>query len=182
VPSIAHSLSARDSDAATDPSRNRFHDRGFLNPAAEYSTDRIGDARRICYHPSLTVRAHQFLPGGVMVIEQEMIGPIAVLNLKGPMTAGDDEGRLRDKIRSLVQQGTRRIALDLGGVSYMDSAGLGELMAVHTTVNRGAGQIRVFNITNRVSDLLNITRLWTVLDAFDSKDAALKSLASPSSE
>lgn len=117
-----------------------------------------------------------------MVIEQEMIGPIAVLNLKGPMTAGDDVGRLRDKIRSLVQQGTRRIALDLGGVSYMDSAGLGELMAVHTTVNRGAGQIRVFNITNRVSDLLNITRLWTVLDAFDSKDAALKSLASPSSE
>jgi len=111
-----------------------------------------------------------------MVIEQEMIGPVAVLSLQGAMTAGDTEGRLRDSVRNLVQQGTRRFALDMSGVPHMDSAGLGELMSVHTTVNRGGGQIRVFNITKRVSNLLDMTRLWMVLDAFDSKDAALKSL------
>src|SRR5262245_62111149 len=106
-----------------------------MPPAAD------GSGRVDRAHEFVTIRGSRSdrisLSGGVMVIEQEMIGPIAVLNLKGPMTAGDDEGQLRDRIRSLVQQGTRRIALDLGGVSYMDSAGLGELMAVHTTVNRG---------------------------------------------
>lgn len=112
-----------------------------------------------------------------MVITQEMVGPIALLSLSGAMTAGDEEGALKEKIRSLVEQGTRRIAMDLGGVSYMDSAGLGELVSVHTTFTRGGGQIRVFNITTRVADLLSLTRLWAVLDAFDSKDAALQSLA-----
>ena len=114
-----------------------------------------------------------------MVIELEMVGQIAVLNLNGTLTLGDGEGLLKDKVRSLIQQGNRRIALDLGGLSYLDSAGLGELVSVHTTVTRGGGQIRVFNITKRVNDLLVITKLLMALDAFDSKEEALKSLTNP---
>ena len=114
-----------------------------------------------------------------MVIELEMVGQIAVLKLNGTLTLSDGEGLLKDKIRSLIQQGNRRIALDLGGLSYLDSAGLGELVSVHTTVTRGGGQIRVFNITKRVNDLLAITKLLMALDAFDSKEEALKSLTNP---
>ena len=111
-----------------------------------------------------------------MVIEQEMVGQVAVVKLNGTLTLGDGDGLLKDKIRSLVEQGTRRIALDLGGLSYMDSAGLGELVSVHTSVTRGGGQIRVFNMTKRINDLLSITKLLMVFDAFDSKEEALKSL------
>ena len=114
-----------------------------------------------------------------MVIEQETVGQIVVLKLNGTLTLGDGEGLLRDKVRHLIQQGNRRIALDLGGLSYLDSAGLGELVSVHTTVTRGGGQIRVFNITRRVSDLLAITKLLMVFDVFDSKEEALKSLTNP---
>lgn len=110
-----------------------------------------------------------------MVIEQRVVGGVAVLDLKGKLALGDGDGLLKDKVHSLVFQGLKEIALNLGGLSYMDSAGLGEMISVHSTATRAGGHIKVFNLTKRVSDLLTITKVLTVFDVFDSEQEALKS-------
>ncbi len=98
--------------------------------------------------------------------------------MSGAFRLGEGDGTLKDKVHSLVFQGHKQIALDLGGLSYMDSAGLGELVSVHATVTRAGGQIKIFNLTKRVSDLLSITKLLMVFDVYDSKDETLKSFGS----
>ena len=110
-----------------------------------------------------------------MVIEQRMVGGVAVLDLKGKFATGDGDGLLKDKVNSLVHQGVKEIALNLGGLSYMDSAGLGELISAHSTTTRSGGRIKIFNLTKRVSELLVITKVLTVFDVFDTEQEALKS-------
>lgn len=110
-----------------------------------------------------------------MVIEQRVVGGVTVLDLSGKLALGDGDGLLRDKVNSLVFQGSKAIALNLGALSYMDSAGLGELISVHSTATRGGGRIKIFSLTKRVSDLLTITKVLTVFDVFDSEEAAIKS-------
>jgi anti-sigma B factor antagonist len=110
-----------------------------------------------------------------MVIAQEMAGKIAVLNLSGSFTLGSGNGTLKDKVHSLVFEGHKQIALNLAGLSYMDSAGLGELVSVHSTVARAGGEIKIFNLTKRVSDLLSITKLLMVFDVYDTQQEAMNS-------
>jgi anti-sigma B factor antagonist len=110
-----------------------------------------------------------------MVIEQRVVGGVAILDLSGKLALGDGDGTLKDKVHSLVYQGLKEIALNLGGLSYMDSAGLGELISVHSTATRAGGHIKIFNLTKRVNDLLTITKVLTVFDVFDSEQEALKS-------
>ena len=80
-----------------------------------------------------------------------------------------------------LHQGVKDIALNLGGLSYMDSAGLGELISVHSTVTRAGGRIKLFNLTKRVSELLVITKVLTVFDVYDSEREALKSFPAAAS-
>jgi len=108
-------------------------------------------------------------------MQERMVGPIVVLDLGGKLIAGDGDGRLKDKINSLTLQGRKQVLLNLGSISYIDSNGLGELIASHTTVTRHGGQIKLVNLTKRVQDLLAICRLLTVFDVFDSEADALKS-------
>ena len=110
-----------------------------------------------------------------MDMQERMVGPIVVLDLGGKLIAGDGDGRLKDKINSLTLQGRKQVLLNLGSISYIDSNGLGELIASHTTVTRNGGQIKLVNLTKRVQDLLAICRLLTVFDVFDSEADALKS-------
>jgi len=110
-----------------------------------------------------------------MVIEQRVVDGVAVLDLNGRLALGEGSGLLKDKVHSLVFQGMKEIALNLGGLSYMDSAGLGELIAVHSTATRAGGHVKIFNLTKRVSDLLAITKVLTVFDVFDTEQEALKS-------
>jgi anti-sigma B factor antagonist len=112
-----------------------------------------------------------------MVIGQEMVGQVAVLTLKGAFRLGEGDGTLKDKVHSLVFEGKKQVVLDLGQLSSMDSAGLGELVSVHATATRAGGTIKIFNLTKRVSDLLSITKLLMVFDVYDSRDEALKSFA-----
>lgn len=109
-----------------------------------------------------------------MVIEQRVLGGVTVLDLKGKLMLGDGDGLLRDKVHSLMFQGLKEIVLNLGGLSYMDSAGLGELIAAHSTAIRNGGHIKIVNLTKRVTDLLAITKVLTVFDVFDSEEEALK--------
>jgi anti-sigma B factor antagonist len=112
-----------------------------------------------------------------MTIEQRLRDGVTVLDLNGKLALGDGDGLLKDKVRSLIFQDQKAIALNLGGLSYMDSAGLGELISVHSTTTNAGGQIKIFNLTKRVSDLLAITKVLTVFDVFDTEDEAIKSFS-----
>lgn len=110
-----------------------------------------------------------------MKIEERPLGPVVVLDLAGRLVAGEGVGQLKDKINSLILQGHRQILMNLAGVSYIDSNGLGELVAAHTTMVRNDGQIKLVNLTTRVQDLLAICRLSTVFESYDTEADALRS-------
>ena len=112
-----------------------------------------------------------------MQIEERPAGDVIVLDLKGKMTLGEGDELLKDKINSLIQQGRRKIVLNLEGVPYIDSAGLGEIVRTYTTISRQGGSLKLLNLTKRISDLLSITKLLTVFDTFDSEQDAVRSTA-----
>src|SRR5579872_3718401 len=110
-----------------------------------------------------------------MQIEERVVGQVTVLDLKGKITLGEGDEALKDKINSLVLQNRKRILLNLEGVPYIDSAGLGEIVRTYTTVSRQGGQLKLVNLTKRITDLLMITKLLTVFETFESERDALKS-------
>jgi anti-sigma B factor antagonist len=107
-----------------------------------------------------------------MEIRERHVGPTVVLDLSGHLVG---DSLLKDKVNSLVFQGRRQILLNLADVSYVDSSGLGELIAAHTAVARPGGQIKLLNLTKRVHDLLAITKLVTIFESYDLEAEALKS-------
>jgi anti-sigma B factor antagonist len=109
-----------------------------------------------------------------MTIDQRVAGSVVVLDLNGKLVLGDGSGLLKDKVQSLIFQGQKNVLLNLAGVSYMDSAGLGELIAAHTTVTRQGGTIKIANLTKRVTDLLAIAKVLTVFDVHETEAEALK--------
>ena len=110
-----------------------------------------------------------------MQIEERVVGDVTILDLKGKITLGEGDEALKDKINSLVHQNKKHILLNLEGVPYIDSAGLGEVVRTYTTVSRQGGQLKLVNLTKRITDLLSITKLLTVFETFDSEQEALKS-------
>ena len=110
-----------------------------------------------------------------MVIEERIIGDVTLLDLKGKMTLGEGDELLKDKINSLIHQGQKKLLLNLEGVPYIDSAGLGEIVRTYTTVSRQGGNLKLVNLTKRITDLLSITKLLTVFETFETEPEALKS-------
>ena len=110
-----------------------------------------------------------------MQIEERLTGDIMILDLKGKLTIGEGDELLKDKINSLIQQGHKKLLLNLEGVPYVDSAGLGEIVRTYTTVSRQGGHLKLLNLTKRIEDLLSITKLLTVFDTFESEKEALES-------
>ena len=110
-----------------------------------------------------------------MQIEERGVGDVVVLDLKGKITLGEGDELLKDKVNSLVNQGHKKIVLNLADVPYIDSAGLGEVVRTYTTVSRQGGSLKLLNLTKRIEDLLSITKLLTVFDTFDSEAEAVKS-------
>ena len=104
-------------------------------------------------------------------------GEVIVVDASGKLTLGEGTSTLRAKIRELVEGGSRRIVLNMAGVSYIDSSGLGELVASHTTVTTAGGQIKLLNLAKRVHDLLKLTKLYTVFEAFEDEAAAVESFS-----
>ena len=113
-----------------------------------------------------------------MQIEERSAGEITLLDLKGKMTLGEGDELLKDKVNSLVLQGRRKILLNLADVPYIDSAGLGEIVRTYTTVSRQGGQLKLLNLTKRITDLLAITKLLTVFETYDSEADAVRSFTS----
>jgi anti-sigma B factor antagonist len=117
------------------------------------------------------------LPGeeSGMQIEERVVGTVTILDLKGKITLGEGDEALKDKINSLMHQDRKKILLNFGDVPYVDSAGLGEIVRTYTTVSRQGGQLKLVNLTKRITDLLSITKLLTVFETFESEPDALKS-------
>ena len=113
-----------------------------------------------------------------MHIDQRGVGDVVVLDLKGKITLGEGDELLKDKVNSLVNQGHKKIVLNLADVPYIDSAGLGEIVRTYTTVSRQGGSLKLLNLTKRITDLLAITKLLTVFETFDTESEAIKSFSS----
>ena len=103
------------------------------------------------------------------------IGDVSVVDVAVRSTLGEGSSALRDTLREMVGKGQKKILLNLGEVSYIDSSGIGELVSAFTTVTNGGGQLKLLNLTKRVKDLLQITKLYTVFDVHDSEVSAIRS-------
>lgn len=102
---------------------------------------------------------------------------ITVLDLSGRITLGEGSVVLRDVIREILGKGDKKILLNLGDVTYIDSSGIGELVSAFTAVRKEGGELKLLNLTKKVHDLLQITKLYTVFDVKDDETAAISSYA-----
>jgi len=105
------------------------------------------------------------------------VGDVSLVDVAGRITLGEGSSTLRDSVREMVSKGQKKILLNLGEVSYIDSSGIGELVSAFTTVTNGGGQLKLLNLTKRVRDLLQITKLYTVFDVHDSEVSAIRSFS-----
>ena len=101
------------------------------------------------------------------------VNGITIVDLSGRITLGEGSVLLRDMVRDLVTKGQRKILLNLGDVTYIDSSGIGELVSAFTTVRHRGGELKLLNLTKKVHDLLQITKLYTVFDVKDDEAAAV---------
>ena len=105
------------------------------------------------------------------------VGDVTVIDVAGRITLGEGSATLRDAMRDMVSKGQKKILLNLGEVSYIDSSGIGELVSGFTTVANSGGTLKLLNLTKRVKDLLQITKLYTVFDVHEDEAAAIRSFA-----
>ena len=110
-----------------------------------------------------------------MEITERTVGPITILDLTGKLTVGDGAQLLKDKTESLVFQSRRQLIVNLAGVPYIDSGGLGQLVACYTTLARAGGRLTLINLNAKNHDLLSITKLVSVFETFDSEREAIAS-------
>jgi anti-sigma B factor antagonist len=113
-----------------------------------------------------------------MQLDERTIGDATIVKVTGDITlSSGNDVLLKDKLQSLLQQGRKKLVLDLAGVAYVDSGGLGQLVQCHVTATRHGGSLKLLNTTKRLSDLLVLTRLVTIFDSFEDEGAALKSFS-----
>jgi len=105
------------------------------------------------------------------------VGDVTVLDVAGRITLGEGSATLRDAMRDMVSKNQKKILLNLGEVSYIDSSGIGELVSGFTTVTNSGGALKLLNLNKRVKDLLQITKLYTVFDVHEDEAGAIRSFA-----
>ncbi len=108
-------------------------------------------------------------------ITERQGGDVTVLDLAGRITLGEGSVALRTTIRRLLDEGKNKILLNMGGVGYIDSSGIGELVSSFTAINKAGGQLKMLSLQKKLQDLLAITKLLTVFDVYDSESEALGS-------
>ncbi|HVF27170.1 MAG TPA: STAS domain-containing protein [Pyrinomonadaceae bacterium] len=108
-------------------------------------------------------------------IRERQAGDVTVIDMEGKITIGEGSVAVRGAIRRLLEEGKKKILLNLAGVSYVDSSGIGELVSSFTTINREGGQLKLLNLTQKIQDLLAITKLLTVFDVYEDEATALNS-------
>ena len=110
-----------------------------------------------------------------MKVSTRHVDGVTILDLSGRITLGEGSVVLRDAVRDLLAKGDKNILLNLGDVSYIDSSGIGELVSAFTSVKNAGGELKLLNLTKKVHDLLQITKLYTVFDVKDDETTAVGS-------
>jgi anti-sigma B factor antagonist len=108
-------------------------------------------------------------------IDTREVAHVAILDVKGRIVLGEEIGELRAAVRSLVADGKKKIILNLADVDYLDSSGVGELVGCFTTVRNAGGELKLLNLSQKVHDVLHVTKLYTVFDIRDNEFTAVKS-------
>ena len=112
-----------------------------------------------------------------MKVSARQVDGITILDLSGRITLGEGSVTLRDATLDVLAKGTKHILLNLGEITYIDSSGIGELVSAFTTVKNAGGELKLLNLTKKVHDLLQITKLYTVFDVKDDEASAVASFA-----
>jgi len=112
-----------------------------------------------------------------MKVSTRQVDSVTVMDLSGRITLGEGSVVLRDAVRELLSKGNKKILANLADVNYIDSSGIGELVSAFTTVKNQGGELKLLNLTKKVHDLLQITKLYTVFDVKDNEAAAIKSFS-----
>lgn len=112
-----------------------------------------------------------------MQMSERKVGGVTIIDVSGKFAAGEGTGKLQDKVTSLVFQGEKNLVLNVGNLSYVDSAGLGEMVASHGTALRGGSTLKLANIGKRLQDLLVMTKLLAVFESHDSEESAVASFS-----
>jgi anti-sigma B factor antagonist len=108
-----------------------------------------------------------------MKLEKRTIGDIQILDCSGKITLGEGTMAVRNAVRDILKDNGKKIILNLADVSYIDSSGIGELVSTYTTVTNSGGQFKLLNLTNKIHELLQITKLLTVFQVFNNEQEAL---------
>ncbi|PYT76594.1 MAG: anti-sigma factor antagonist [Acidobacteria bacterium] len=110
-----------------------------------------------------------------MTTNTRQVGGVTIVDISGRIVLGEESAALRELVRDLLSKGHKKILLNLGDVNYIDSSGLGHLVSAFTSVQRQQGELKLLNLTNKVHDLMQITKLYTVFDIVDDEAVAVKS-------
>jgi anti-sigma B factor antagonist len=105
------------------------------------------------------------------------VGDVTVIDAAGKITLGEGASTLRDELRDMVKKDQKNILLNLSDVTYIDSSGIGELVSAYTSITNQGGRLKLLGLTNRVKDLLQITKLYTVFDVHEDEAHAVRSFA-----
>jgi anti-sigma B factor antagonist len=108
-------------------------------------------------------------------ISERQVGDVTILDMDGKITIGEGSVALRTAIRRLLEESKKKILLNLAKVGYIDSSGIGELVSSYTAIGKESGQLKLLNLTQKLQDLLTITKLLTVFDVYESEEEALAS-------
>jgi len=112
-----------------------------------------------------------------MTASTRLLDGVTIVDLSGRIVLGEGSARLRVLVRNLLSEGNKKILLNLGDVNYIDSSGLGELVSAFTSVRSQGGELKLLNLTKRVRNLLQITKLYTVFDITDDEATSVKSFS-----
>ena len=112
-----------------------------------------------------------------MKIEMRTVGDVRILDCSGKITLGEGTMAVRNTVLDILKDGGKKIILNLADVNYIDSSGIGELVSTYTTVTNGGGQLKLLSLTKKIQELLQITKLLTVFQVYDSESAALASFS-----
>lgn len=108
-------------------------------------------------------------------VSTRQLDKVTIVDMSGRITLGEGSSSLRETVRDLLSKGQKKILLNLGDVSYIDSSGIGELVSSFTSVSNQGGQLKLLNLQKKVHDLLQITKLYTVFEVHTDEAAAVKS-------
>ncbi len=137
--------------------------RGFIPPLNQGSEQRD---RRV---------AKRMIAKSSVKITERQVGKVSILDMEGDIRIGGSRIALRDAIRSLITQGQTQVLVNLARVERIDSCGLGELVSSFVTLTNGGGKIKLLNLTQRVREVMTITKLMTVFDVFENEQTAIES-------